>query len=116
MDEAARCNRVGFMRHGKIIAEGTPSELRTMLKDRILELSGEPIKLLRHIAQKDEDVEDVCAFGDRLHLRVREDKAQVVIDRLPSEIRSEGGEVNRLRSIPPQLEDVFIYLSEQTNE
>ena len=116
MDEAARCHRVGFMRHGKIIAEGTPSELRAMLKDRILELSGNPIKQLRHIAQKDEDVEDVRAFGDRLHLRVREDKAQVVMARLPSEIRSESGQVNNLRSIPPQLEDVFIYLSEQTNE
>ena len=75
MDEAARCSRVGFMRDGKIIAEGAPSELRTMLKDRILELSGDPIKQLRHIAQKDEDVEDVRAFGDRLHLRVREDKS-----------------------------------------
>ena len=116
MDEAARCNRVGFMRDGKIIAEGAPSELRTMLKDRILELSGDPIKQLRHIAQKDEDVEDVRAFGDRLHLRVREDKTQVVIDRLPSEIRSGGAELNCLRSIPPQLEDVFIYLSEQAYE
>ncbi len=116
MDEAARCNRVGFMRHGKIIAEGTPSELRAMLKDRVLELSGGPIKLLRQIAQKDEDVEDVRAFGDRLHLRVRADKAQVVMDRLPSEIRSEGGELNRLRSTPSQLEDVFIYLSEQAYE
>jgi ABC-2 type transport system ATP-binding protein len=116
MDEAARCNRVGFMRHGKIIAEGTPSELRAMLKDRILELSGAPIKLLRRIAQKDEDVEDVRAFGDRLHLRIREDQAQVVISRLLSAIRSEGGEVNHLRSIPAQLEDVFIYLSEQSYE
>src|ERR1700690_2353593 len=114
MDEAARCHRVGFMRHGKIIAEGTPSELRAMLKDRILELSGTPIKQIRDIAQKDEDVEDVRAFGDRLHLRVREDRDQVVMDRLPPEIRSEGGELNRLRSIPPQLEDVFIYLSEQS--
>ena len=116
MDEAARCNRVGFMRHGKIIAEGTPSELRAMLKDRILELTGKPIKLLRRIAQQDEDVENVGAFGDRLHLRVKEDKAQVVMDRLPAEIRSAGGELTRLRSIPAQLEDVFIYLSEQTNE
>ncbi|HUI88855.1 MAG TPA: ABC transporter ATP-binding protein [Anaerolineales bacterium] len=116
MDEAARCNRVGFMRHGRIIAEGTPSELRAMLKDRVLELSGDPIKQLRHIAQKNENVEDVRAFGDRLHLRVREDKAPAVMDRLPSEIRSGGAELNRLRSIPPQLEDVFIYLSEQSYE
>jgi len=116
MDEAARCNRVGFVRHGKIIAEGTPSELRAMLKDRILELSGNPIKQLRHIAQKDEDVENVGAFGDRLHLRVGEDKAQVVMGRLPSEIRSKGAELTRLRGIPVQLEDVFIYLSEQAYE
>jgi ABC-2 type transport system ATP-binding protein len=116
MDEAARCNRIGFMRHGRIIAEGTPSELRAMLKDRVLELSGDPIKQLRHIAQKDEDVEDVRAFGDRLHLRVRADKTRVVMDRLPSEIRSAGATLNRLRSTPPQLEDVFILLSEQSYE
>jgi ABC-2 type transport system ATP-binding protein len=116
MDEAARCQRVGFMRHGKIIAEGTPSELRSMLKERVLELSGTPIKGLRHIAQQDADVEDVRAFGDRLHLRVKQDKAQVVIDRLPSEIQSQGAQVNHLRSIPAQLEDVFIYLSEQAYE
>ena len=116
MDEAARCHRVGFMRHGKIIAEGTPSELRAMLKDRVLELSGTPIKGLRHIAHQDADVEDVRAFGDRLHLRVKQDKAQVVIDRLPSEIQSQGALVNHLRNIPAQLEDVFIYLSERAYE
>ena len=116
MDEAVRCHRVGFMRHGKIIAEGTPSELRAMLKDRVLELSGTPIKGLRAIAQKDADVEDVRAFGDRLHLRVKQDKAQVVIDRLPLEIQSQGTQVNHLRSIAAQLEDVFIYLSEQSYE
>ncbi|HUH95939.1 MAG TPA: ABC transporter ATP-binding protein [Anaerolineales bacterium] len=116
MDEAARCGRVGFMRRGRIIAEGTPSELRGMLKDRILELSGAPIKLLRRLAQADQAVEDVRAFGDRLHLRIREGAAPGVMERLPSEIRGGGGRSDRLRSIPPQLEDVFIYLSEQSYE
>ena len=104
------------MRHGKIIAEGTPSELRALLKDRIVELRGMPIKEIRHIAQTDADVEDVRAFGDRLHLRIRQDKAQIVIDRLPSEIQRQGAQVNYLRNIPAQLEDVFIYLSEQAYE
>jgi ABC-2 type transport system ATP-binding protein len=116
MDEAARCNRVGFMRHGKIIAEGTPSQLRSRLTDRVIELRGSPLKLLRHIAQKDLDVEDVRAFGDRLHLRVREGKADLVASRLPSAIRSEGGNVDGIRVIPPVLEDVFIELSEQSYE
>jgi hypothetical protein len=32
--------------------------------------------------------------------------------RLKSEIRSAGGHVDELRSVPPVLEDVFIALSE----
>ncbi len=116
MDEAARCNRVGFMRHGKIIAEGTPSQLRSRLTDRVIELRGSPLKLLRQVAHRDSDVEDVRAFGDRLHLRVREGKADLVASRLPSAIRSEGGEVDDLRIIPAVLEDVFIELSEQAYE
>jgi ABC-2 type transport system ATP-binding protein len=112
MDEAARCHRVGFMREGRLIAEGTPSDLRALLNGRILELRGQPVSLLRKVAHQDEDVEDVQAFGDRLHVRVREGKAEVVLSRLKSRIRSEGGEVTDLRPVPPVLEDVFIALSE----
>jgi hypothetical protein len=57
-------------------------------------------------------VEDVQAFGDRLHLRVGEEKAETVLRRLPAEIRSAGGEIADLRLIPPALEDVFIALSD----
>jgi ABC-2 type transport system ATP-binding protein len=116
MDEAARCHRVGFMRGGAIIAEGTPSELRATLNGRILELRGKPIALLRKVAHQDVDVEDVQAFGDRMHVRVGEGKAGVVLSRLKSTIRSEGGEVTELRSVPPVLEDVFIALSEGEND
>ena len=112
MDEASRCHRVGFMRDGKIIAEDTPSNLRSRLTGRILELRGNPLQLLRHTAHADQDVEDVQAFGDKLHIRVGENKAQAVLGRLRSEIRNVGGTVDELRIIPPVLEDVFIALSE----
>lgn len=116
MDEAARCHRVGFMREGKIIAEGTPSELQELLSDRILELRGKPIQLLRNIARSDEAVEDVQAFGNRLHVRVGKDKAQEVLDRLKTNIQSEGGNVTNLRLVSPNLEDVFIALSESSHD
>ena len=112
MDEASRCHRVGFMKAGRIIAEDTPSNLRARLDERVLELRGKPINLLRRIAHQDSDVEDVAAFGDRLHIRVGEGKAGVVLSRLKSEIGSEGGEIEALRVIPPALEDVFIALSD----
>ena len=116
MDEASRCHRVGFMKNGKIIAEDTPSALRARLNGRVLELRGTPLKLIRHVAHHDQDVEDVQAFGDRLHIRVRDGQAQHVIRRLHAEIASVGGQVDELRVVPPALEDVFIALSEDKAE
>jgi len=115
MDEASRCNRVGFMKAGRIITEDTPFNLRARLAGRILELRGNPLHILRHTAHVDPDVEDVQAFGDRLHIRVREGKAEDVLSRLPAEIRSVGGEITELRVVNPVLEDVFIALSENSS-
>lgn len=116
MDEASRCHRVGFMKLGRIIAEDTPYNLRSRLAERVLELRGSPINTLRHVAHHDEDVEDVAAFGDKLHLRVKEGRAQAVIERLPAEIAAQGAELIELRPVPPVLEDVFIALSESKHD
>ena len=115
MDEAARCHRVGFMKKGQIIAEGTPGQLRTMLNERIVELRGDPLPLLKHIAAQDSGVEDVRAFGDRLHLRVGANQSGPVIQKLKQSVHAGGGTFMSARPIPPVLEDVFIYLSEQEN-
>ncbi len=112
MDEAARCGRVGFMHQGKLIVEGPPSELRTRLNDRILELRGRPLPLLRRLVLTDEDVEDAQMFGDRIHLRVRAGQLEAATARLRQMIQAGGGEITRLGAIPPQLEDVFISLLE----
>ena len=115
MDEAARCNRVGFMQRGKLVVEGTPMELRNRLENRILELRGTPLALLRKLAEEDEEVEGGQMFGDRIHLRVRENKIDDVISRLKQRIPVEGGTLVQLRQVTPQLEDVFIALLEQQN-
>ena len=113
MDEASRCHRVAFMQRGRIIADGAPSELRAEYNGRILELRGPDLNLLRRLVMQDKDVEDVHAFGDRLHLRVRPDTAQAVMKRLPDELNKDDAHVDDIRIIPPVLEDVFIALLEQ---
>jgi ABC-2 type transport system ATP-binding protein len=113
MDEASRCHRLGFMRHGRIITEGSAGQLRSTLDERILELRGAPLPLLRQVAAQDPGVEDVRTFGDRLHLRLKEPQAQAAIDRLQVAIPQSGGQLIDARSIPPALEDVFIALSAQ---
>ncbi len=112
MDEAARCSRVGFLRNGRKLVEGTPAELRLSLIGRILELRGKPLGLLRRLALADESVEDAQMFGDRVHLRLRLGEADAVLKRLKERIIVEGGEIAELRVVPPQLEDVFISLLE----
>jgi len=116
MDEASRCHRVAFMQHGHIIAEGAPSALCAEYNGRVLELRGPHLNLLRRLVMQDRGVEDVRAFGDRLHLRVRADAAQAVIKRLPDELSKNGVYVDDIRVISPVLEDVFIALLEQSDE
>ena len=111
MDEASRCSRVSFMRNGKIIQEGSPRQLRDLLRGRVLELSGEPTDLLAQVARLDPDVQDVQRFGDRLHLKVAPGRSEVVQTRLAERIPAAGGRVERVEAITPLLEDVFIDLT-----
>jgi ABC-2 type transport system ATP-binding protein len=112
MDEAGRCSRVGFMRNGTILVEGVPGMLSSKLNGRILEVHGEPLTLLRAIVREEHEVEDVQMFGDRLHVRVHPGSAQGVIKHLETSIPARGGKLTQIRTITPQLEDVFIDLLE----
>ncbi len=112
MDEAARCHRVGFMRLGRIIAEGTPAELRSPLSDRIVEAAGGDASLLRRTAEAVPGVEEVRLFGSKLHLRVKSGSAGEVIAALRQALPASGPGIEA-RTVPAGLEDVFIYLSEE---
>jgi len=114
MDEASRCQRVGFIRQGRIIAEGTPSDLRSTLDSRILEVRGQPLVTLRPAAERLSGVENVRAFGDRLHLRVTAGCAEAVIKNLAKIFPVGHGARVEARLIPATLEDVFIALSESS--
>ncbi len=116
MDEAARCHRIGFMQKGAISMEGTPGQLRNLLNQRILELRGAPLPLLKTISAQNADVEDVRSFGDCLHLRVKAGQSEGVIKDLEQAIPAGGGNFFGARPIASTLEDVFIYLSEQEHE
>lgn len=112
MDEATRCSRIGFMRQGQLLLEGTPARLCTRLSGQILELTGQPRTKLRSIASADRDVESVHVFGEKLHLRVKAIKARQVVSRLEQRLSDDSGISGSIRLIEPQLEDVFMALLE----
>lgn len=110
MDEAARCSRIGFLSHGRLLVEGRPSDLTRPLTGRILEVVAEPRRLAQSLARSGSSVEDVHAFGDRLHVRVPPHQAEVVEGWLRSVLLAHGVHVTSLRPVAPQLEDVFLSL------
>lgn len=117
MDEASRCTRVGFMKKGCLLVEDSPESLQKRLADRVIEVKGEPLPLIRRIAAEDADVEDAHMFGDRIHLRIRVGELEAVLNRLERQIVLNHGKVTQLRVVPPQLEDIFMELLElNTND
>jgi ABC-2 type transport system ATP-binding protein len=115
MDEATRCNRIGFMQQGKLIAEGTPSQLRTRLNGQIVEIRGHPLREIRKLVGTDQGVQDVRLFGDQLHLQTFAGETGQVIKRLEVSISGAGYNLDSIRQVSPNLEDVFIQLSGKKN-
>jgi len=111
MDEAMRFNRVIFMDHGHVLAQGEPLSLVKKLEGHILELAAEPQTAARQLALQDPGVEDAHAFGESLHLRVKE--AGAVMKRLPGRLKEKGVKLIHLQVITPTLEDVFIHFVEE---
>jgi len=114
MDEAMRFNRVVFMNKGRALTSGVPRELLSLLDGRILELATETQMSARAVALADPGVEDVHAFGDRLHLRVTEMAGPMA--RLPGALAAAGVNLIHLKPVPATLEDVFIELLEKDRD
>ena len=112
MDEAMRFNRVIFMNRGKVLLEGEPHSLLKRLTDRVLELAAEPQMQAKKIVAQDPEVEDVHAFGDRLHLRVRSSAGPM--QRIPLLLEAAGIRLLHIKPVSATLEDVFIELLESS--
>lgn len=108
MDEAARCQRLGFMHSGRMLVTGSPRALTQAFEGAVLELTAAPLKQARSICMQDADLMDAVTFGDRLHLRVR--SAAGPLQRLPAALAAAAVTVTQLRPIAPTLEDVFMAL------
>ncbi len=78
MEEAEYCNRLALIFRGKIVALGTPSELkRDSMKGELLLVECEPLGEAVEALQSAPGVMDAAVFGNALHLVV-EDAAQAM--------------------------------------
>ncbi len=109
MDEAERCNTVGFMAGGRLVVSGTPNELKGRMGKDVLELRAEPRRAAQLVARSVPSVEDVRVFGDLLHLVTAD--AAVAVRETRDALEAKGIEVVSLRRIAPSMEDAFMSLS-----
>ena len=111
MDEAEYCHRLALMYRGKVIALGTPAELKRGLTGHsLIELdSSEPLETMRALEGLP-GVRDVAVFGGGLHVTV--DDLGATGARMRQALAAKGIEVKRLEEIEPSMEDVFVAMVE----
>jgi len=106
LDEADRCNRVGLIHQGRLLACDTPSGLKRLMRGTILEVRTEaPRATARMLAKRLTDA-SVGLFGDRVHV-VTADPEGVTAE-VEAICRENGTALDGIRVIEPSLEDVFV--------
>lgn len=109
MDEADYCDRLALIYRGRIIAEGTPNELKQeYMKRDVLEIEVDRVVDAMEVIEKNKI--ETAIFGSLLHATV--DDAKLAIPQIKRILTDSNIIVNRIEKIVPSLEDVFVTLIE----
>jgi ABC-type multidrug transport system ATPase subunit len=107
MDEAERCGRVGYLYLSKLLALGTPDELRKLPEitppgTRRVEITGgKPAEMLGGI-RRTPGVREATVFGLAVHALIENTV-------MPADL---GLTAEQVRDVTPSLEDVFVTLAQ----
>ena len=117
LDEAEFCNRIMMIDAGKIIAGGSPGELKTKyLSNPIFEAetgnADAAIKILDNIPW----IKSSAYFGEYIHITLNKDElnnADMRKNEIMDILGKDNISVKRIERIAPSLEDVFVNLLEK---
>jgi ABC-type multidrug transport system ATPase subunit len=113
MDEAERCSHVAYIYYGKIIADGTPAELKQIPEvqpagTHRVEISTPEVTRALRVARKVPGIRSATIFGESIHALV-EDRYD--LPDLRAQLSKQDITVNDIRPLTPSLEDVFVELT-----
>jgi ABC-2 type transport system ATP-binding protein len=119
MDEAEHCHRLAFIQHGEIIAQGTPTSIKTgAMTGDVLEIdTSDPEDLIKLIYEARENGSaralNAELYGSLIHVITTQAKQHTKY--LQSLAKSAGIQINSITEIEPSLEDVFISCMRDSN-
>ena len=113
LEEAEQCNRLGFMAAGELVAEGTPSGIKSAQRGQLLEVVVDEPRRAAELLSQDADRWRVSVFGSRLHI-LMDDNIGGVPRAIEERLQSGGLRVISNRNVPFSLEDVFIDVVERS--
>ncbi|QWV93806.1 ABC transporter ATP-binding protein [Geomonas oryzisoli] len=110
MDEAEYCNRLVLIDRGRIVASGSPLELKEKsMAGNLLLLECDQVGKALEELQRAPGVSDAAIFGNALHLVVP--SAERAIPEVKGFLAERGITATRIEQIRPSLEDVFVSLT-----
>ncbi|MBM3215668.1 ABC transporter ATP-binding protein [Candidatus Poribacteria bacterium] len=110
MDEAEHCDHLGLVHAGKMIAYGSPDELKDAESARVLvEIECSPVMNGLTALRSSAAVRDVALFGAALHATLADESSAEAVRQELERARVQVSSISRIR---PSLEDVFVSLVE----
>jgi ABC-2 type transport system ATP-binding protein len=108
MDEAERCNRVGLMYSGKLIASDTPAAIKSQIKGHLLELRPGRFVPAQAAVSGLPGVLEVQTYGDKLHLFV--DNVAQRRPQIAAALAAQNIPHDEIREIEVRMEEAYISL------
>jgi ABC-2 type transport system ATP-binding protein len=113
MDEAERCSHVAYIYFGKVIADGTPDNLRELPAVNPpgtyrVEISAPSVTSALRVARTISGVRSATIFGQSIHAQIDD---HLDFEQLRSQLLDRQIVVAEIRPLAPSLEDVFVELT-----
>jgi len=106
LDEAERCSRVGLIHRGRLLAVGTPDEVKGLMQETILEIRVSNPRMATGLLRQKLGTKSVSLFGDRIHMATQRPESDS--EQAKRILSAAGLKLQSIRPVEPSLEDVFV--------